>query len=107
MRYNPLFGVMVILCIVLVSVLVVTRFATPLRTERIPASSNPDMLQKSQSYIACGCGCCGGVEPEARCLFHAKGDNLRWIMENEKKSSKNPGCAQAGCSFGVKYTYCD
>jgi len=56
------------------------------------------------SYIACGCGCCGGVEPEIQCL--SSDDDLQRIIKADIKASKDPGCVAAGCSIGVKYQYC-
>jgi hypothetical protein len=63
--------------------------------------------QKGVAYFACGCGCCGGVQPKRQCLYRSKGDNLEAIIQNDKESKKNPGCALAGCSLGTKYVYCD
>lgn len=58
-------------------------------------------------YVACGCGCCGGLEPGLQCLYHAKGDCLQAIIDQDETAAANPGCAMAGCSFPVKYQYCD
>ena len=63
--------------------------------------------QKGLAYIACGCGCCGGVQPRRQCLYRSKGDDLQAIVRKDKERAKNPGCALAGCSLGTKYVYCD
>jgi hypothetical protein len=60
-----------------------------------------------KSYTACGCGCCGGVEPTTVCLYHSKGDYIQEIIDNDKKTTQNPNCPQMGCSHPLKYIYCD
>lgn len=60
-----------------------------------------------QSYTACGCGCCGGVEPTVKCLYRSKGDNIQKIIEEDKKQAQSPICPTAGCSMPIKYIYCD
>ena len=59
-----------------------------------------------ESYLACGCGCCG-EEAQQKCLYHSKGDDLSKIIEEDKKVGLSPNCAVMGCSLGVNYTYCD
>ncbi len=61
----------------------------------------------SEEYIACGCGCCGGVEPVVKCLYHSKGDDIQKIIEEDKKQAQDPICPTAGCSQPIKYIYCD
>lgn len=63
--------------------------------------------ENAQSYIACGCGCCGGVEPAQECLYHSKGDDIGKIMEADNAQRQSPICKFAGCARGVKYAYCD
>ncbi|MBI4346288.1 MAG: hypothetical protein HY553_05510 [Elusimicrobia bacterium] len=58
-------------------------------------------------YLACGCGCCGGVEPLRQCLYHSKGDDPKKIIEEDLAAAKNPACAMAGCSRGIEYLWCD
>ncbi len=60
----------------------------------------------SETYIACGCGCCGS-NPQEQCLYHAKGDDLTKIISDDKKASQSADCPTTGCSFGIKYRYCD
>jgi hypothetical protein len=60
-----------------------------------------------ESYLACGCGCCGGEEPTQACIYRSKGDDLSKIIEDDKKTGQGPGCAVMGCSLGINYTYCD
>ena len=57
-------------------------------------------------YVVCGCGCCG-IEPLEQCLYHSKGDDIKTIIEEDKKIRDNPQCATVGCSRGIKYYYCD
>ena len=58
-------------------------------------------------YLACGCGCCTGAEPEIKCLYHSKGDDLKNIIANDIKFSHSPACPLAGCSIPITYKYCD
>ncbi len=60
-----------------------------------------------ESYLACGCGCCGGVEPQSRCLYHSKGDDLAKIIAQDKEAAKGSICESVGCSIGIQYRYCD
>lgn len=60
-----------------------------------------------ESYIACGCGCCGGAEPVKRCFYHSKDDSLEKIIEEDKKAAKSQDCPLVGCSQGIKYIFCD
>lgn len=68
-----------------------------------PARPEPE----PDSYVACGCGCCGGVEPVVKCLYRSKGDDLREIIRADRQRHDSPDCAYAGCSEPVKYVYCD
>ncbi|MFH1866648.1 MAG: hypothetical protein ABIJ81_01025 [Patescibacteria group bacterium] len=61
----------------------------------------------NQFYIACGCGCCGGEEPTTQCLYRSQGDDIAKIIAQDKLAAANPQCAFMGCSFPVKYQYCD
>jgi hypothetical protein len=60
----------------------------------------------SVSYIACGCGCCGG-EPKLKCLYRAKEDSMQKIIAADKEVSETSDCSLAECSIGTKYIYCD
>ena len=62
----------------------------------------------AREYIACGCGCCGGLEPrETRCLYRARGESLDAIIAQDRRARSSPHCAVAGCAMGVRYRYCD
>ncbi len=61
----------------------------------------------SATYVACGCGCCGGVEPQVQCLSCADGDDLQALIKKDQEAKKDPQCAVMGCSTGTKYMYCD
>jgi hypothetical protein len=60
----------------------------------------------SVSYIACGCGCCGG-EPKLKCLYRSKEDSMQKIIAADKEVRKTSDCSLAECSIGTKYIYCD
>lgn len=72
-----------------------------------PSGSAASASAKQSSYIACGCGCCGGVTPSKQCLYHEKGDDLAKIIAADRAASKRPSCANVGCSRGTEYVYCD
>ena len=59
-----------------------------------------------ESYVACGCGCCDEAYEE-RCLYHANGDDIDQIIEEDIKIAQNPSCEIVGCSKGISYSYCD
>ncbi len=61
------------------------------------------------TYIACGCGCCGGIDiASVVCLYRSKGDDIQKIIEADKKMASNTAlCAVVGCALPIKYVYCD
>ncbi|MCC6649396.1 MAG: hypothetical protein IT374_27985 [Polyangiaceae bacterium] len=71
------------------------------------ASAKPGPFAGKPLFVACGCGCCGGVEPERACLYHQKGDDPAKLEAADDKAAKSPGCAAAGCSRGTAYYWCD
>jgi hypothetical protein len=58
-----------------------------------------------EKYVACGCGCCGGVEPVKKCLYRK--DDLGKIIEEDRKSGQRKECDRVGCAAGIEYRYCD
>lgn len=61
-----------------------------------------------RSYRACGCGCCGGIKPGPKtCLYFSRGDDIRTIIANDRKSRSATRCALVGCALGRSYEYCD
>jgi hypothetical protein len=66
-----------------------------------------ERAEENNYYIACRCGCCPEAKPQEKCLYHSKGDDLNKIIDEDKQLAKDPGCAFVGCSFGIKYKYCD
>ncbi|MBU4245849.1 MAG: hypothetical protein ABIF85_00465 [Nanoarchaeota archaeon] len=71
----------------------------------VSASSSSSLV--NGTFIACGCGCCIGVEPEEKCLYHSKKDSLQKIIEKDKQEAKTMECPMLGCNYPIKYTYCD
>lgn len=62
-------------------------------------------------YISCGCGCCGFDEPlekiaKEECLYKSKGESIQDKINQDKQLSPEL-CATVGCSFPIKYVYCD
>lgn len=67
--------------------------------------------QNVTSYISCGCGCCGFDKPleevaKVECLYKSKGESIQDKINQDKQLSPYL-CATVGCSFPIKYVYCD
>ena len=60
----------------------------------------------SGSYMACGCGCCGGTAAVPTCYYPGAGDSLSTIMANDQTASHSSSCATVGCSQGQQYLCC-
>jgi len=60
----------------------------------------------TESYIACGCGCCGGTAPVGADSCVTPEELLR-IKEADAEAAKSPSCAMAGCSMGKRYQTCE
>ncbi|MEY4731872.1 MAG: hypothetical protein RL681_818 [Candidatus Parcubacteria bacterium] len=71
-----------------------------------PGSGTPIMTE-DESYLACGCGCCGDAEPVTQCLYRSRGGDLAAIQKSDEELAASPSCAVAGCSMGTLYKYCD
>lgn len=81
--------------------------------EPAPAQSTPAATPaagpKLKSYLACGCGCCGGLDERSaakECVDRKKGETLEQIKARDEQQGRDPGCAVRGCSRGTLYTYC-
>jgi len=64
-----------------------------------------------ESYISCGCGCCVFDKPLEEivieeCLYQSKGESIQDKIDQDKQLSPDL-CAVVGCSFPIKYVYCD
>lgn len=62
-------------------------------------------------YISCGCGCCGFSQPlekiaKTECLYRSKGEYIQGKIDRDQGLSPEM-CATAGCSYPIKYVYCD
>jgi hypothetical protein len=79
--------------------------SAPSATSSVPAPPT------GPTYVACGCGCCGGggddVPPKDVCLYKSKGDSLDKIIAQDKLDAKRSICRVVGCSLGTRYRYCD
>ena len=90
--------------------------AAPVNPPEPPAVASPASTAaptEAQTYLACGCGCCGGgpddgeMRPVKRCLDRKQGETLEKIKAADEEARKNPQCAMMGCSLGTEYSYCD
>ena len=64
-------------------------------------------ISEPQEYTACGCGCCAGVEPRTECLYREEGGSMQAIMLQDQRIRESPDCETMGCSFPVRYIYCE
>lgn len=103
-RGNLLLGILVTILLIIISAGAYFFFINT--KSKAPVSTKPPS-QVNQTYVACGCGCCGGNEPKEQCLYHSKGDDINKLIESDKKIQVSKSCALMGCSFGIKYRYCD
>ena len=53
----------------------------------------------TESFVDCGCGCCGGMEPTAKSFTWSKS------AFEERNKIDQEHCAFVGCSPGVTYYY--
>jgi hypothetical protein len=65
----------------------------------------------AESYVSCGCGCCGFDKPleevaKVECLNKLAGERIEDKIAKDANLSAEY-CATAGCSLPVKYMYCD
>ena len=64
--------------------------------------------EEIKTYIAYWCGSCWWEEkPEEKCLFEENWDDLKKIIEDDKKLKNSEVCNTMGCSIWIKYSYCD
>ena len=95
------------LIFILISVLFISSCSAPGNHQKnTPDRENPYVVSTA-GYLACGCGCCGGTDPDKQSLYHSKGDDLNKIIQEDKKLQQREECKYAGCSKGVLYEYCD
>src|SRR5215216_4573485 len=60
------------------------------------------------SYEACGCGCCGGQPPHAKCVYPDLGQDLNSIIADDVATRQDvEACANVGCSAGQAYFCCE
>jgi hypothetical protein len=60
----------------------------------------------SGSYLACGCGCCGGTSPALACYYPSAGDTLDAIIATDRAAASSSNCAFVGCTQGQSYLCC-
>ena len=76
-----------------------------------PQTNSNLKTDELESYISCGCGCCGFDEPlekiaKEECVYKSKGESIQDKINQDKQLSPEL-CATVGCSFPIKYVYCD
>jgi len=93
-----------ILFLVTLSILILVLFGCTSTSNDSLSSVKSDV----NSYIACGCGCCGSssVSNEV-CLYKEKGEKLSKIISDDLAVKNSLQCANVGCSVGTLYKYCD
>lgn len=82
-----------------------TRIYPYLHRERPTPVAAVKKEPESPSYIACGCGCCRGVEPREVCV--ANEEELAEKSAEDKLAAAAESCAYAGCAAGTIYRICE
>ncbi len=59
-----------------------------------------------EPFVDCGCGCCGGTEPNEVCVRASLGETLESVRGTPSAPTPEQ-CQSAGCSLGVRYRCCD
>ncbi len=60
-----------------------------------------------KDYVACGCGCCGGIDDSGLSVECVKNEAaLQAVIQQDQALRKSPNCAVMGCSRGQKYSLC-
>jgi hypothetical protein len=69
---------------------------------------NKSTVNEPESYISCGCGCCGTETENAQtqCLYKSKGEAIQSKIDQDNALTPEY-CANVGCSMPTKYVYCD
>lgn len=59
-------------------------------------------------FLGCGCGCCDGALPQrTRCYYPEVSGDLESLIAADAAAHEDPGCANVGCSGGVRYLACE
>lgn len=61
----------------------------------------------SLRYVACGCGCCGGLGEPTDTTCVATEEELDAIRAADAEAAHDPGCAVQGCAMGRAYAVCE
>ena len=77
----------------------------------VPSQVPDSVTNEPDSYLSCGCGCCGGVEATEEnsrvvCLSRTEGDSIQDKIDYDNQLTPD-SCAAVGCGIPTKYTYCD
>jgi flagellar basal body-associated protein FliL len=95
-------GIIAVIIVLGISVILFINYNKTVKTE----------TQEPESYISCGCGCCSFQDKtleeiaQTKCLYKSKGEHIQDRIDRDKQLSPD-FCATVGCSFPVKYIYCD
>jgi hypothetical protein len=57
-------------------------------------------------YNACGCGCCGGVQPTVQCYYPSLGETIAAITVQDQATKNATNCELVGCSMGIRHVCC-
>jgi len=68
-----------------------------------PIDAGAACVTAPEPYVACGCGCCGGVDPYSVCYYPARGETLQAFVTSEPTPDE---CSSVGCTEGVAYLCC-
>ncbi len=102
---------MTIIILLIILLLLLISFVIYSNSSLNNKASNKIESETNESYISCGCGCCGFDKPleeiaKEECLYKSKGEDIQDKKDQDKQLDPQ-FCATVGCSFPTKYVYCD
>lgn len=77
----------------------------PLRDASIFTDTSPAAACTGE-YTACGCGCCGGVQPTLQCYYPSLGETIAAITAQDQATKNATNCESAGCGMGIRHLCC-
>jgi len=99
------------LAVTLPDLLLQSTFYTPSPQSFQSTSTPTPTPQSPQSYISCSCGCYPFDKPleeiaKKQCLYRSQGDSIEDKIKQDQQLTEQD-CAAVGCSYPIKYQYCD
>ena len=71
-----------------------------------PVSGSDAAAVCTDTYDACGCGCCGAVPTNTACYYPTAGESTATVKAKDDEARAGVDCSAAGCSSGVRHVCC-